>query len=66
MSYFEGTNYQAKKKDQGKPLFGKENKIVKELIPELADKIWKSIEKHNYDNRVSKEKILHHLKQLKS
>lgn len=44
----------------------KSGNLVKELTPELADKIWKSIEKAQYDNRVSKEKVLHHLKQLKA
>lgn len=42
------------------------NEIVKELTPELADKIWKSIQKKRYDDKVSKEAVLHHLKQLKA
>lgn len=39
---------------------------VKELTPELVDKIWKSIKKAQYDNEVSKNRVLHHLKQLKA
>lgn len=38
----------------------------KELTPELADKIWKSVQQRNYDNKVSKEAVLHNLKQLKA
>lgn len=41
-------------------------KIVKELSPELADKIWKQIKRKQYDDKVSKETVLHHLKQVKS
>jgi len=40
--------------------------IVKELTPELAEKIWKSIEKKRYNDKVSQEAVLHHLKQLKA
>jgi hypothetical protein len=39
---------------------------VKELTPELADKIWKSFERTAYNNKVSKERVLHILKQLKA
>jgi len=39
---------------------------VKELTPELADKIWKLIQKKQYDDKVSQEAVLHHLKQLKA
>jgi hypothetical protein len=66
MSYFEGTNYQAKKEDQGKSLFGKEDKVVKELTPELSEKLWKGIQQKLHDQRVSKDMVLHHLKQLKA
>lgn len=41
-------------------------KVIKELTPELADKIWNSIQQSLHDKRVSKEMVLHHLKQLKS
>ena len=41
-------------------------KIVTELTPELADKIWKSIQRKMYNDRVSKDAVLHHLKQLKA
>lgn len=41
-------------------------KIVTELTPELADKIWNDIQKKMYDERVSKKAVLHHLKQLKA
>jgi hypothetical protein len=40
--------------------------LVKELTPELADKIWKGAQKKMYDDKVSKEAVLHHLKQLKA
>lgn len=40
--------------------------VVEELTPELADKIWKSVQKSLYDKKVSKEAVLHHLKQLKA
>lgn len=36
------------------------------LTPEIADKIWKQIEKANYDKQVSKDAVLQHLKQLKA
>lgn len=39
--------------------------IITELTPELAKKIWKGIEKRIYDERVDKDHVLHHLKQLK-
>ena len=41
-------------------------RVVKELTPELADKIFKSVQKQMYDERVSKDMVLHHLKQLKA
>lgn len=44
----------------------KEPKIVKELTPELADKIYKSVCKAQYDQKVAKEHVLFHLKQLKA
>lgn len=37
-----------------------------ELTPELADKIWKGIQKKRYDEQVSKDAVLHYLKQLKA
>lgn len=40
--------------------------VIRELTPELADKIWKDMEKRIYDDQVSKEKILQCLKQLKA
>ncbi len=40
--------------------------VVKELTPELADKIWKDMQKRLYDEQVSKDAVLHHLKQLKA
>lgn len=40
--------------------------IQRELTPELANKIWKSMQKKIYDEKVSKEAVLHHLKQLKA
>jgi len=43
-----------------------EAKVIHTLTPELADKIYKSVCKANYDNKVSKDKVLHHLKQLKA
>ncbi len=42
------------------------NKPVHELSPELANKIWKSVQQRNYENQVSKEQVLHHLKQIKA
>ena len=41
-------------------------KIVTELTNELADKICKQIKRKQYDDKVSKETVLHHLKQLKA
>ena len=40
--------------------------IQRELTPELSEKIWRAIEKKLYDERVSKQAVLHHLKQLKA
>lgn len=40
--------------------------IVRELTPEIADKIWKQVQKKIYDDKISKEAILHYLKQLKA
>lgn len=39
---------------------------VTELTPALAEKIWSSIKKAMYDEKVSKEIVLKHLKQLKA
>lgn len=36
------------------------------LTPKIAGEIWKSIQKRNYDAQVSKDAVLHHLKQLKA
>ena len=41
-------------------------KIVTELTNELADKICKQIKRKQYDDKVSKETVLHHLKQCKA
>lgn len=41
-------------------------KIVKELTPELADKIYSSIKKKMCEDEISKKQVLHHLKQLKA
>lgn len=41
-------------------------KIVTELTPELAAKIWRQIERKRYNDKVSKEAVLHNLKQLKA
>jgi hypothetical protein len=40
--------------------------IDAKLTPELADKIFKSVQKRLYDEKVSKEAVLHHLKKLKA
>jgi hypothetical protein len=40
--------------------------IVKELTPELAGKIWNSIQMKMLGDKLSKEGTLHHLKQLKA
>ncbi len=37
-----------------------------QLTPELAGKIFKSLQKEMYDAEVSKNAVLHHLKQLKA
>lgn len=34
--------------------------------PEQVDKLWKGIEKKQYDDKVAKDQVLHHLKQLKA
>lgn len=39
---------------------------VTELTPDLADKIFNSHKRRQYDAKVSKEAVLHHLKQLKA
>ena len=39
---------------------------IKKLTPDLADTILKSVQKRNYDAKVSKESVLHHLKQVKA
>ena len=41
-------------------------KIITELTLELADKIWNEVQKRMYDEKVSKDAVLHHLKQLKA
>lgn len=46
--------------EQSKP------EIVTELTPELAAKIWRQIERKRYNDKVSKEAVLHNLKQLKA
>lgn len=40
--------------------------IETELTPKSADTIFKSIQQRNYNEKVSKEAVLHHLKQLKA
>lgn len=40
--------------------------IAKELTPELSRKLFNQITQQLHDERVSKEKVLHHLKQLKA
>jgi len=52
--------------DYGRKPDPDEYKPVQELTPELADKLYKGIQKRLYDQRVSKEAVLHHLKQLKA
>jgi hypothetical protein len=37
-----------------------------ELTPELSEKIFKAFQKKRYDDKVSKEIVLHYLKQLKA
>lgn len=39
---------------------------VTELTPDLADKIFNNYKRRQYDAKVSKEAVLHHLKQLKA
>lgn len=41
-------------------------KVITELSPELAAKIWRQIERKRYNEKVSKEAVLRHLKQLKA
>ena len=40
--------------------------LVKELTPELADKIINAFKRKQYNDRASKDALLHHLKQLKA
>lgn len=48
--------------------YGRENKpkIIKELPPDIIEKILKDFRKRAYDDKVSKEAVLHNLKQLKA
>ncbi len=39
---------------------------VTEITPELTDSIFRQIKRRQYDAKVSKEAVLHHLKQLKA
>lgn len=41
-------------------------KIVTELTPTLAEKIFKSIMRRQYNEKVSKDVVLHNLKQVKA
>lgn len=34
--------------------------------PEQVDKLWKGVEKKQYDDKVAKDQVLHHLKQIKA
>lgn len=43
-----------------------ETPVMKELTPEITEKIFKSIRRMRYDNAVSKREVLHHLKQVKA
>lgn len=43
-----------------------ESKIVKELTPELANKIYNQIFTKIQNDSISKRAVLHHLKQLKA
>ena len=40
--------------------------IVRELTPDLADKIINAFKVKQHNERVSKEAVLHHLKQIKA
>lgn len=51
---------------QDKKTIAKQSSIIRELTPELSEKVWDSIQKKIYNGRVSKERVLHHLKQLKA
>ena len=44
----------------------KNGKIITELSPELAAKIWRQIERKRYNEKVSKDVLLHNLKQVKA
>jgi len=44
----------------------KNGKVITELSDELAAKIWRQIERKRYNEKVSKEAVLHHLKQCKA
>lgn len=44
----------------------KNGKIITELSPELAAKIWRQIERKRYNEKVSKDVAVQHLKQLKA
>ncbi len=59
--------------DYGRKILGKSTRAidrdfspVTELTPDLADKIFNSYKRGQYDAKVSKEAVLHHLKQLKA
>lgn len=46
--------------EQSKP------ELVTELTSELAEKIWKGLERKRYNEKVSKDVVLHNLKQVKA
>ena len=49
-----------------KKAMDKNGKIITELTPQHSEKIFKSIMQKRYNEKVSKEAVLHHLKQLKA
>lgn len=44
----------------------KDFSLVTEITPELTESIFRQIKRRQYDAKVSKEAVLHHLKQLKA
>jgi len=48
--------------------YGKDDKpkLITKLTPELSEKIFRAFKKKQYDDAVSKQVVLHHLKQLKA
>ena len=52
--------------NSGIDIHRKQKVLVTELTPQYAEKIFKSIMRKRYNDKVSKEAVLHNLKQVKA